>query len=195
MIVTLIRHGQTDWNLAGRIQGSTDIELNDTGRAQARDAALALDATRPTVMYSSDLSRANETARIIAEVHGWNDPHVIPGLRERFYGAAEGLYDSEFFEQFGAWESAVVPDAETKPQIRARMILALRDVVAHARALGIDDDTRLVAVSHGAMIGELLRSLTDGAHPAPGTGIANGSAHDFEVTDDDIRWLAPVTAE
>ena len=91
MIVTLIRHGQTDWNLAGRIQGSTDIPLNDTGREQAREAARALDASVTTVMYSSDLSRANETARIIADVHGWNDPHVIPPLRERFYGEAEGI--------------------------------------------------------------------------------------------------------
>lgn len=190
MIVTLIRHGQTDWNLAGRIQGSTDIPLNDTGRQQARDAAYALDGSRPTVMYSSDLRRANETARIIAEVHGWNDPHVIVPLRERFYGDAEGITDTEFVARYGPWATAVVPRAETKADIRERVAVALRDVVAHARARGIAEDTRLVAVSHGAMIAELLRWLTDGEHPAPGVGIANGSAHDFHIGDD-IRWLRP----
>ena len=190
MIVTLIRHGQTDWNLAGRIQGSTDIPLNDTGRQQARDAAYALDGSRPTVMYSSDLRRANETARIIAEVHGWNDPHVIVPLRERFYGDAEGITDTEFVARYGPWATAIVPRAETKADIRERVAVALRDVVAHARARGIAEDTRLVAVSHGAMIAELLRWLTDGEHPAPGVGIANGSAHDFHIGDD-IRWLRP----
>ena len=190
MIVTLIRHGQTDWNLAGRIQGSTDIPLNDTGRQQARDAAYALDGSRPTVMYSSDLRRANETARIIAEVHGWNDPHVIVPLRERFYGDAEGITDTEFVARYGPWATAVVPRAETKADIRERVAVALRDVVAHARVRGIAEDTRLVAVSHGAMIAELLRWLTDGEHPAPGVGIANGSAHDFHIGDD-IRWLRP----
>ncbi len=195
MIVTLIRHGQTDWNLAGRIQGSTDIPLNDTGREQAREAARALDGSAATVMYSSDLSRANETARIIADAHGWNDPHVIPPLRERFYGEAEGILTSEFLDRFGPWPTAEVPGAESKADIRVRIVAALREVVAHARANGISADTRLVAVSHGAMIAELLRALTDGKHPAPGVGIANGAAHDFHVTDDDIRWLAPVGAE
>lgn len=195
MIVTLIRHGQTDWNLAGRIQGSTDIPLNDTGREQAREAALALDATVATVMYSSDLSRANETARIIAGVHGWNEPHVIVPLRERFYGDAEGMLTSDFLDRFGPWPTAEVPGAETKADIRIRIVAALRDVVAHAKANGVSADTRLVAVSHGAMIAELLRSLTDGEHPAPGVGVANGAAHDFHVSDDEIRWLAPANVK
>ena len=195
MIVTLIRHGQTDWNLAGRIQGSTDIALNETGRQQARDAAAALDPSIATAVYSSDLQRANETARIIAAAHGWNGPHIIAPLRERFFGEAEGLYDHEFLERFGPWATAEVPGAETRAEIRVRISAALRDVVAHAESLGIDPTTRLIAVSHGAMIAELLRSLTDGAYPLPGEGIANGSAHDFFVTDDDIRWLSPVVAD
>jgi len=64
----LVRHGETDWNRDRRIQGSTDIPLNDTGREQARDAAAGLRETLelPTFMAASDLSRARETAEILA---------------------------------------------------------------------------------------------------------------------------------
>lgn len=189
MIITVIRHGQTDWNLAGRIQGSTDIPLNETGRQQARDAALLLTPTEPVTMYSSDLSRANETARIIAEVHGWNDPHVIPALRERYYGVAEGMHDTEFLATFGPWASAVVPDAEAKRDVRARARGALGTVYQHARSLGVADGSRLIAVSHGAVIGELLRSVTNDAFPRPGAAIGNGTAYDFAVSEEAITWL------
>ena len=81
----LVRHGETDWNAARRIQGSSDIPLNDTGRAQARGTATGL-AERMAVLYggvrpivvSSDLSRAHETAQIIAAELGTDVSLVFP---------------------------------------------------------------------------------------------------------------------
>jgi broad specificity phosphatase PhoE len=86
-MLTLIRHGETDWNLARRIQGGTDIPLNDTGRLQARDAAAALrarlDPEQRTVVVASDLSRARETAEIIAGDLGLRVSRLYPELRVR----------------------------------------------------------------------------------------------------------------
>src|SRR5689334_7037388 len=94
-VLTLVRHGETDWNRARRIQGLTDIPLNDTGRTQARDAATGLlhqlDPTVPVVVAASDLARARETAEIIAETLGAQTPRLYPDLRERGYGQAEGV--------------------------------------------------------------------------------------------------------
>ncbi len=87
----IIRHGQTDWNLAKKLQGHTDIPLNKTGMAQAHKAARFLHKfeLNPSRIYSSDLQRAHKTAQIIGQSH--NIP-VVPSalLREAHYGEAEG---------------------------------------------------------------------------------------------------------
>ncbi|MEZ5187956.1 MAG: histidine phosphatase family protein [Microbacterium sp.] len=106
----LVRHGETDWNAARRIQGSTDIPLNDTGREQARETAAALAARfagQAPVVASSDLSRARETAEIIAEALGVAGPRLYPQLRERSYGVAEGMTIEEYLERFGAFDRVV----------------------------------------------------------------------------------------
>jgi uncharacterized phosphatase len=87
----LIRHGQTDWNAQRRLQGSTDIPLNDVGRGQARDAAAVVSAYEWDVVVSSPLSRAAETADLIAAGLGLSVCRRVPELSERSFGPAEGL--------------------------------------------------------------------------------------------------------
>lgn len=97
--ILLIRHGQTDWNVARRFQGQTDIPLNATGIAQAQDAAAALKNESFDGIFSSDLLRAYRTAEIIAE------SHQLPittdkRLREMSFGTWEGLAWAEIEQQY-----------------------------------------------------------------------------------------------
>ena len=86
----LARHGETDWNRELRIQGSSDIELNELGRQQAQFLAQELTDVELDAIYSSDLSRAKATAAAVAATHGL-DVSVDPRLRERSFGSWEGL--------------------------------------------------------------------------------------------------------
>ena len=87
----LIRHGQTDWNAQRRLQGATDIPLNDVGRGQARDAVAVVSAYEWDAIVSSPLSRAAETADLIAAGLGLSVARRVPELTERSFGPAEGL--------------------------------------------------------------------------------------------------------
>jgi probable phosphoglycerate mutase len=180
-VTTLIfvRHGQTDWNLTRRVQGSTDIPLNDTGRRQAREAAADLRAQLdgPVALVSSDLSRARETAEIIAAELDLPAPRTYPALRERAYGEAEGVEASEFTRRWGDWHSAEIPGAEPWPHVRERGLRALAQVVRDARRTTAPAAASVIVVTHGAMIRELLRHATGGELPPTGQRLANGSAY------------------
>jgi probable phosphoglycerate mutase len=191
--LTLIRHGETDWNRARRIQGATDIPLNDTGRAQARDAAAALRsraADHPVTVVSSDLSRARETAEIIAAELGVAAPRLYPELRERSYGEAEGIDSAEFFRRWGDWHTAEVPGAEPLPVLRARALSALRRAVRDHRAATAPGTASLVVVTHGALIREVIRHASAGELPPVGERLANGSAHELLFERDRLRLLS-----
>ena len=101
----LVRHGVTEWNQAGRYQGHHDVPLGATGRAQAVSAAERLRGESITTAFSSDLSRAHETARIILRGRSVSATPT-PSLREMSWGAWEGLSGAEAAERFGAeWDA------------------------------------------------------------------------------------------
>ena len=92
----LIRHGETTWNTERRIQGHTDTPLNARGELQARQMALALKNTdyEFDALYTSDLKRAADTANAIVHIFGIK-VNVTPALRERHFGALQGLVIEE----------------------------------------------------------------------------------------------------
>jgi uncharacterized phosphatase len=177
--ISLVRHGQTDWNLTKRIQGSSDIPLNDTGREQAREAGLVLKRRRWDAIYSSPLSRATETAEIIAEATGFDEVGLIAEVAERNYGEAEGLTGSQILERFP--EGAAVPGRETRDEVVRRALPAL--LALASEHIG----ESLIVVSHGGVIGSLVRHVSNNALPGPNEVIPNGSVHDFVVRDGELR--------
>lgn len=190
----LIRHGETDWNRDRRIQGATDIPLNDTGRAQARATAALLqtrlDAALPATIVSSDLARARETAEIIASELGLAAPRTYRGLRERSYGEAEGIGVDEFRARWGDWYTAEVPGAEPWQDLRTRGIAALGRAVRDHRRATAPAAASLIVVSHGAFMREMMRHATAGELPPAGERLLNGSAHDFVYERDHLRLVA-----
>lgn len=188
--IALVRHGQTDWNLAGRIQGSSDIPLNDTGRDQARDAGHRLSGRGFTKVVSSTLRRAAETAQLMADQLGLMGPEErIPELVERAYGSAEGVpgEDLPLLYPHG------VPDAEPEAEVVARTRRAMVDLAARF------PDDRIAAATHGGVIGRLLRDLPGSGFPSrEHQRVLNGSVWVFEVDGDDIRFieeLSPTTEQ
>ncbi|MCE3262387.1 MAG: histidine phosphatase family protein [Pseudoduganella sp.] len=115
--ILLIRHGETAWNAVRRLQGHTDIPLSTTGERQAEALARALASEPLDAIISSDLERARQTAQAVASRHPQLPLHTDPGLRERGYGAFEGLLYTEIAQrypvEFAEWQArdvdAVMP--------------------------------------------------------------------------------------
>src|SRR3712207_4629138 len=99
LTIALTRHGQTDWNAAGRLQGSSDVPLNDTGRGQAAESVQRFSPADWDAVVTSPLSRARETGAILADGLGIPLGATYPELVERHYGVAEGLTDGERSEE------------------------------------------------------------------------------------------------
>lgn len=187
-LITLVRHGQTDWNLARRIQGSTDIPLNETGRADALTAAAALAGVTHHAIYSSPLLRASETAEIISAELGLGAPVLVPDVREREFGEGEGMLVSEYMEAYGGWRAAV-PGAETLEEVAERSVRALDAVARDSRRRSTPLAESVVVVAHGGVIRALIDHVSGGPLPRPGDQIANGSAHRFEISQGTLRLL------
>lgn len=174
---TFVRHGQTDWNFQKRIQGSTDVPLNETGREQARESGRVLAERRWDGVVASPLSRAHETAEIIAAELGIDEVELVPELVERSYGEVEGLNAEQIAERFPGHPKNVVPGRERRSEVVARVLPALEALAEE------HPGESLIVVSHGGVIGSLIRYVTDRALPQQGQMIPNGSAHDFVVDD------------
>lgn len=186
--LTLIRHGQTDWNLARRIQGSSDIPLNDTGRADARSAADHLIDADHDMIYSSPLARAKETAEIIADALGMEVAGLVPDIREREFGEGEGMRVEDYIAAYGNWH-AEVPGAESLHDVGVRAIAALHAIDRDARRRSAPRAESVIVVTHGGVLRAVIDHVSGGTLPRAGEVIANGAAYRFEVSPGSLRLL------
>jgi glucosyl-3-phosphoglycerate phosphatase len=152
--LVLLRHGRTAWNDAGRAQGHTDVPLDDVGEMQAKTVAPLLAAASPVALWSSDLSRAAQTAAHVGAQAGL-EPVLDARLREFDVGTNRtGLTSDEYAAAFPdeyaalvAGEVAHIPGRETDDDVLARFLPAL---TAYVDSLG-EGETGVV-VSHGAAL-------------------------------------------
>jgi 2,3-bisphosphoglycerate-dependent phosphoglycerate mutase len=160
--IILIRHGETAWNRERRMQGQTDTPLSDLGRAQAEAAARRLAQQPFAALYSSDLSRAWETAAAIARASG-REIRGDPDLRERTFGVFEGLtYDEmsrrypEEHARFSAREpDYAVPGGESPRGFYERSLACVERIAAAHQG------ERVVVVTHGMVLDTLYRVARD----------------------------------
>lgn len=192
-LLTLVRHGQTDWNLDRRIQGSTDIPLNDTGRTDARTAAAALAGVDYDAVYASPLVRAHETARIIADELGLPAPLTTRGMREREFGEGEGLKVEEYLDRWGDWTTPV-PGAESLEQVRERALDSLERIARASRRRSAPRAESIIVVSHGGVLRALLMHASGGTLPREGDVLRNGSVHRFVAERGTLRLLESISA-
>lgn len=159
MTIYLVRHGQTDWNVQKKIQGNTDIPLNEIGRQQASDLAKRLAAKTAdrkihvTKVYTSIQIRAAETAQTVAETLGisWE---VLSGLEEMSMGEWEGLRWHEVEENYGEvypiWNAKrryyKTPGGESYNDVLKRTLMALQVILQNEK------DNDVLVVTHSAVI-------------------------------------------
>lgn len=156
-----VRHGETAWNRDTRIQGHTDIDLNDHGRWQARRLAEALRDEPIAAIYSSDLKRARDTAQAVAETRTL-PVHAHIGLRERGFGRFEGHTWDELELHYPtetlAWRKRMPdfapPGGETLLQLRERVVGTALDLAAR------HPGEQVLLVAHGGVLDILYRAAT-----------------------------------
>lgn len=158
MKLYLIRHGQTDWNIQGKIQGSHDIPLNETGRKQAESVAKGMESRPVARIFSSTLKRAAETAEEIARIQDVEITYMKE-LIEVEFGKWEGLtwdeIQREYPAEFERWSLNPVdvapPGGETQTQVMKRCVSVVEEILKKTN--GRED---AAIVSHGATIAYLV---------------------------------------
>lgn len=177
MEILVIRHGETDWNAEKRLQGHLDIELNSEGARQAALLAEALRGEQLDAVYSSDLRRARQTAQAVAATRNMS-VQIEPGLRERCYGAFEGLRYQEIGERFPQAHQDMLAramDARFPPGVHIAETLrefSVRSVAALMRLLTNPAHRKIAVVTHGGVLDCLNRAARE---------VDFSKARDFEI--------------
>lgn len=176
--VCFIRHGETDWNKAGILQGQEDIELNDKGKAQAEiTGKYVKQLANWDAIISSPLSRAFKTAEIInAHI---NLPQIITmkDFIERDFGEASGLKREAIPDYF---PDGIVPGQESREQLRERTMRGLEKLRENYK------DKQIIVVSHGGVINYMLSILSDGEIGSGKTRLDNVSLN--QLSYDGGKW-------
>lgn len=161
--IFLIRHGETEWNRQGRLQGNSDIHLSPEGIHQATLLAEHAPFQHVDAIYSSDLSRAFETAKVLAVKFNVMPVKTKPELREMNYGEWEGRKIRELVmespKDFGKFftdpERCHPPQGETFLECQARVMIGIRDIIAES------ENKNVIVVSHGAAIRLIIGAALD----------------------------------
>lgn len=148
----LIRHGETDWNALGRIQGREDTLLNANGRRQAEQTGLYLSQWRWSGLVSSPLLRARETAQIIARLTGIATVQEMPEFMERDYGECSGLTG---LERRNRYPDGNIPGQEPLATLQQRVMSGLA-------TLHDQGNYPTLVVAHGGVINAILANLSSG---------------------------------
>lgn len=180
MVIAFVRHGQTDWNLQRRMQGTSDIPLNELGREQAREAGEALSVDSWDAVVSSPLLRARETASIIAERVGAPLGAIYPELVEQHFGEAEGMEVERVLELWPDWQA---PGREPDDEIGPRGLRALAEI---ADEFG---DANVIAVAHGTLIRAVFAEIS-GHERTHYPYLDNGSASHLHRDGDEWRLIS-----
>ncbi|ABO50429.1 phosphoglycerate mutase [Desulforamulus reducens MI-1] len=149
----LVRHGETQWNADGRFQGHSDVPLSVLGRSQVETLTTKLSQLKIDAFYSSDLSRAMETAEILAKKHQCQI-YYLPDLREINFGEWEGLTFEEIAQNYGELSSqwwanpftTQIPSGESLQDVAERCAKAVHEIIdRHA-------GKTVVVAAHGGVI-------------------------------------------
>ncbi|NGP46316.1 histidine phosphatase family protein [Bacillaceae bacterium SIJ1] len=173
--VLLVRHGETDWNREGRVQGRTDILLNHRGVKQAEYCRRALKDMTFDCVVSSPLARARETAAFIA---GPRQIIVEDAFIERHYGMAEGLTIEECRQSY---PDRRYPYEETLFAMQERVMRGLHKL--HEEYL----EQKVLVVTHGGVINGVLAFVTKGTYGSGKTRLSHGGLTDLECIDG--HWI------
>lgn len=179
--ICVVRHGETGWNAEHRLQGHTDIPLNDTGRAQAKVTAALLAGERFDAAYTSDLQRAADTAQAICA--DGPAPQVREALRERHYGVFQGLTYAEAEAQhpvaFGHFK-ARTPDFVFPGDGESLAGFAERIRNAFEAIADQHPGQTVLVVCHGGVLDILHRLASGRPLEAP---------RDFKIPNAALNWL------
>lgn len=184
MKVWLVRHGQTDWNLAGRIQGQTDTELNDAGRAQAHQLgeSLLAESRIPKAVYSSPQKRALETAEIVGGYFRLK-PTPVEDFREIFSGSWEGLTWEEIQGRWPEEYAYYMKDRYSHRQMDGESLKSVIDrTLAALEKIKETGQEPVLVVTHSAVINGLCCYLAGDSFARLSTySLGNGGWMEIEI--------------
>jgi uncharacterized phosphatase len=167
-VMGMFRHGQTEWNINLRLQGTADIPLNKTGIDQVAQAAAFIGDW--DVLLTSPLARARHSAEILSPALNL-EPVVSERLLERSFGIGEGMTYEQWRQRYAQLES--IPGAESETSVFSRCQKLLDEIkLEHS-------GKRVLVVTHGALIRFVLNLVTDNELPPKGERLMNASLHTF----------------
>lgn len=193
MRVVCVRHGETEWNRKGKIQGVTDISLNENGIRSAAEFLKRIEASDLCFkrVYTSPLKRAYETGKVVADA--FNIPIIVKeGLKELCFGKFEGLsWDQvreKFGEEFRYWDThrkdACPPEGESYHHKSDDIMVSMKEIINETK-----EEEDVLIVSHSAALKALLCPIRHVDYNNMLKAFPFGNLEEIELTGEDIKEI------